>query len=255
MPETFRILAFGAHPDDIEYGCAGTLALLRQAGWSVGIATMTGGEGGSREHGPEETRRIRTAEAAAAAELLDAPYYSAGGMDMDVDFRHDLRARTVHVLRQFRPDVVVTVPPTDYHSDHEETSRLVRSACFFAPIPNYPEQELAPIDRVPYLYHTHEATDIHGRPTPIGFVVDISSVQELKERMVACHASQRDWLRAHHGTDDYILSMYERDAEAGRRAGIAAGEGFCQHLGRGYPHRNVIAEALGDAVRGNIIGP
>ena len=248
MAEPTRVLAFGAHPDDVEFYCAGTLVLLQEAGWDVGIATMTGGGGGSREHDFAETRRVRLAECRASADVLGAPYFYAGGADMDVDFRHELRVRAVHVFRQFRPDVVLTLPPADYHTDHEETSRLVRAACFYAPIPNYPEQDLPPIDRVPNLYYTYARRDILGRPAPVQFVVDIVRVHETKIRMLACHQSQRDWVRAHHGHDDYLEEMRRRDATAGALAGLTAAEGFCQHLGPGYPRENVLAAALPDAV-------
>jgi len=248
MAEPTRVLAFGAHPDDVEFHCAGTLVLLQQAGWEVAIATMTAGGGGSRQHDWAAARRIRLAECKASADVLGASYYYAGGADMDVDFRHELRVKTVRVFRQVRPDVVITLPPADYHTDHEETSRLVRAACFFAPIPNYPEQDLPPIGRVPHLYYTYARKDILGRPAPVQFVVDIGSVQETKTQMLACHESQRDWVRSHHGHDDYLRSMKERDAVAGNPAGLTAAEGFCQHLGAGYPHENVLAAALGDYV-------
>lgn len=243
-----RILAFCAHPDDIEFRCAGTLALLAGEGWEVGLATMTGGSGGSREYGPEEARRVRLAEAQASADVIGAEYYYAGGVDMDVDFRHELRVKTVHVLRRFRPDVVITLADNDYHSDHVETGRLVRACCFYAPIPNYPEQTLPPIDGVPALYYVSAEVDQRGREVDLDFVVDVGEVIATKERMLACHASQRDWIRHHHGVDDFVDGMRRRCAETGARAGFEYGEGFFQHLGPGYPTADAIGEALGGRV-------
>ena len=241
-----RVLSFGAHPDDTEFRCAGTLALLKRAGWEIGIATVTGGEGGSRRYGPSEIHDIRIGECREAAKIIGAEYYYAGGTDMDVDFSHELRVKVVHVLRQFRPDVVITLPPRDYHTDHEETSRLVRAACFFAPIPNYPEQTLDPIETVPYLYYSYAGKDILGNPAPVHFWVDITPVRGIKEKMVSCHRSQADWILSHHGTEDYMRALREEDARRGQRVGVSAAEGFCQHLGPGYPHDNVISEALGE---------
>jgi len=241
-----RILSFGAHPDDTEFRCGGTLALLARRGWQVGIATVTGGGGGSREHDFEQTRKIRLTESKDAAAVIGAEFHYAGGADMDVDFCHDLRVKVVHVLRAFRPDVVIACPPDDYHTDHEEASRLVRAACFFAPIPNYPEQTLEPIEAVPYLYYTHPGTDIMGRPAPAQFLVDISSVVAVKKQMACCHRSQRNWIRDHHGVDDYVASRERHDAELGAPAGFAAAEALCQHLGAGYPHDNILVEALSD---------
>ncbi len=249
MAEPKRILSFGAHPDDTEFYCGGTLALLRQAGWEVASATVSGGGGGSHEYSLEKTRRIRMAECQDAADVIGAEYYYAGGQDMDVDYCHELRVKVVHVFRQFRPDVVITCPPQDYHPDHEETSRLVRAACFFAPIPNFPEQTLEPIATVPHLYYMDPRRDIFGGRPPVHFFVDISSVTDTKEQMAACHQSQRDWIKRHHGTDNWIEHLKELDAESGRQAGTDAAEGFVQHLGNGYPHDNILAEALGDKIR------
>lgn len=199
-----RILSFGAHPDDTEFRCGGTLALLAEEGWQVGIATVTGGGGGSREQNFEQTRAIRLAESRDAAAVIGAEYLYAGGDDMDVDYSHDLRVKVVHVLRAFRPDVVIACPPDDYHPDHEEASRLVRAACFFAPIPNYPEQRLRPIETVPYLFYSHVSTDITGRRPRVEFMVDITTTTGVKKEMACCHRSQRDWILSHHGKDDYI---------------------------------------------------
>jgi len=243
------ILSFCAHPDDTEFRCSGALALLADLGWRVGIATVTGGGGGSMEHDENTIRRIRLAEARAAADVIGAEYLYAGGRDMDVDFCHELRVKVVHVLRRFRPDVVITLPPGDYHTDHTETSKLVRAACFFAPIPNFPAQSLEPIERVPYLYYNAAETDWRGRPAPADFVVDVAGKADVKKQMLTCHASQRNWIRDHHGTDDYVIALTGRDAAMGARVGFEAGEGFTQHLGPGYPHDDVLGEALAGKVR------
>ncbi len=248
MSPVHHVLAFGAHPDDIEFRCAGTLALLKQAGWQVSLATVTGGEGGSRQMGPEEIRSVRLGESAAAARLLDADFHYAGGVDMDVDFTHDLRVKVVEVIRAVKPDVVITLAPFDYHTDHEEASRLVRAGCFYAPIPNYPASGET-IDAVPYLYYMDSGTDIFGKPAPVQFYVDISSVMDIKTEMLICHASQRDWILAHHGHDDYVRRMKEISAGSGEKCGCDAAEGLHQHLGEGYPHDNVIAEALDGYVK------
>ena len=71
-PENKRVLAVGAHPDDVESFCAGTLFLLRELGYQIHIATMTLGDCGSAQHSAQEIRRIRRKEAEAACELLSA---------------------------------------------------------------------------------------------------------------------------------------------------------------------------------------
>jgi LmbE family N-acetylglucosaminyl deacetylase len=244
------VLAFGCHPDDVEFTCAGTLALLRKAGWKIHLATVCGGECGSVELSREEIRKVRLKECAASAAVLGGEYTWAGGEDLEIDFSHDLRAKVVDVVRKATPDVVVTQPPADYMNDHEETSRLVRFACFGAPMPNVPSPKYKPIERVPHLYYTDamDSIDIFGRPVPVGFYVDITSVMDVKEKMLACHKSQREWLRKHHGIDEYIEHMKRQSAGRGERAGVQYAEAFVQHLGHGHPHDNIIAETLTEYV-------
>jgi LmbE family N-acetylglucosaminyl deacetylase len=203
MKEPKSVLAFGCHPDDVEFSCAGTLALLKQIGWTIHVATVCGGECGSVDLSPKEIRGIRLGECKIAASLLGADYTWAGGRDLEIDFSHEMRGRVTDVIRKVSPDVVITSPPMDYMIDHEETSKLVRHACFGAPMPNVFTPKYPATKHVPYLYYTDamDGVDILGRPLPVQFYVDITSVMETKSKMLACHKSQREWLRAHHGID------------------------------------------------------
>jgi len=245
-----RILAFMAHPDDAEFKCAGTLARLKkEAGCSIAIATATSGDCGSVEHDLNEIARIRHAEAMAAAKVLDAEYYCAGCNDLLITYNEENLRRFIEVIRKARPDVVITHPPVDYMVDHEMTSVLVRSACFGAPIPNFWTRDLDPAPAtgaVPHLYYCTpvDNVDIYGNPVEPAFVVDITAVSKTKQQMLACHASQRNWLRKHHGIDEYIEMMKRFDAGIGKRIGRPAGEGFRPHLGHGYPSDNIIAKLL-----------
>lgn len=245
-----RVLAFMAHPDDVEFKCAGTLARLhREAGCHISIATSTGGDAGSTTHRIEEILRIRHQEALAAAKLLNADYYCAGCKDVLITYDEPTLRRFVEIVRKARPDIVFTHPPVDYMVDHEMTSKLVRTAAFIASGPNFLTYDPNPaevIARTPFLYYADplEEKDIYGQPVAPSWVVDISGVQQIKEQMLACHASQRDWLRAHHGIDEYIESMRRASAARGRLIGQPAGEGFRQHLGHGYPQENVLSALL-----------
>jgi LmbE family N-acetylglucosaminyl deacetylase len=245
-----RVLGFMAHPDDVEFTCAGTLIRLKQeAGCEIAIATATSGDCGTAEYGPDEIARIRHAEAKASAALLEAEYYCAGCRDLFIMYDEPTLKRFIEVLRKARPDVVITQPPVDYMVDHENTGKLVRSACFGAPIPNAFTGDIAPapvLGKVPHLYYCDppEDKEIFGEPVKPQFVVDTTSVMDLKTQMLACHASQRNWLRKHHGMDEYIESMKRRSADRGKLIGKPDGEGFRQHLGHGYPQSNIIAELL-----------
>lgn len=244
-----RILALHAHPDDVELQCAGTLALLRDRGCHITIATMTPGDCGSAELGPLEIAATRRGEAQASASLLGADYHCLEFLDLQICHDNEGRRRVTELLRRVRPDVVLTAPPVDYMSDHEMTSRLVRDACFNASVPNYSTRQWDPApatDRIPHLYYVDpiEGIDYFGRAIPPGFIVDISAVFELKLRMLACHASQRNWLLKQHGLDEYLESCRKWSGRRGSEIGVAFGEAFTQHIGHPYPHDNRLVELL-----------
>jgi N-acetylglucosamine malate deacetylase 1 len=245
-----RVLGFMAHPDDVEFTCAGTLIRLKQeAGCEIAIATATSGDCGTVSDRPDEIARIRHREAKASAALLEAQYYCAGCMDLFVMYDDPSLRRFTEVLRKAQPDVIITQPPVDYMIDHENTGKLVRTACFAAPIPNVltGDPDPAPLlGKVPWLYYCDppEHKEIFGEPVKPQFVVDITDVMGLKTDMLACHASQREWLRKHHNIDEYIESMKRGSAARGKLIKRPYGEGFRQYLGHGYPQNNIIAELL-----------
>ncbi len=247
--KSHRILALHSHPDDIELQCAGVLLLLKQRGCDVVVATMTAGDKGSDQLSSEEIARIRKAEAAASAELLGAEYACLGFRDLEICFDNESRRIVIEAIRKARPDVVLTAPPIDYMADHEETSRLVRDACFTAAVPNYKTGQWDPapaLDHIPYLYYVDPigGIDYFGRTLEPQFVVDVSDVFERKLEMLACHASQREWLRRQHGIDEYLDGCRRFAAEQGKRINASYGEGFCQHLGHPFPHDNRMLEIL-----------
>jgi len=248
MDDNGRVLAIGAHPDDVEFRCAGTLALLRQRGYEIAIITVANGDCGSTEHSSIEIARIRKGEAAESAALLDGRYICLDAGDLAFGFDLDLRRKVTNAIREIDPFLVLTHPHEDYMADHEITSRLVRDACFGAPIPNYGGYGNLPhTDAIPYLYYWDpmEGIDYLGRPTPVHFYVDIAAAMDTKKQMLACHRSQREWLLRQHGLDEYTNSMVEWAAQRGGECGAAYAEAFCQHRGHAYPRDNILAEILG----------
>ncbi len=249
-PNPPRILAIHAHPDDVEFQCAGTLARLKQAGASVTIATMTPGDCGSMELGPDEIAELRRTEAQASAALIEADYYCLEFRDLCIVLDNPSRCRVTEFLRRVRPDVVITAPAVDYMSDHELTSHLVRDACFSASVPNYATiaegTPAEPLDKIPYLYYADpvEGSDHYGNRVEPGFIVDVTSTFGLKRQMLACHASQRSWLLKQHGIDEYLASCERWSGARGKEIGVAYGEGFTQHTGHPYPSHNFLAEFL-----------
>ncbi|MEI6168671.1 MAG: PIG-L deacetylase family protein [bacterium] len=243
-----KVLAFGCHPDDIEFMAAGTLALLAERGYEVHLATMTGGEVGSPTLSREAIKAKRLGEAAAAAKVLNGKYHYAGGCDLEVEYNAFYRRAATKIMREVDPEIVFTLPPTDYMADHELTSRLVRNAAYIAPVPLYDCGTAAPpTARAPHLYYWNAIglKDIFGRPLPMSLGVDITSVVGMKEKMLACHESQREWLAAL-GWDSYLKVMQNWSREQGCLIGCEFGECFIQHRGAGFPQDNRLVEVLGD---------
>lgn len=250
MPTILSILA---HPDDAEFLCAGTLIRLqREHGWEVHIASLTAGDCGSVEHPADEISRIRRGEATQAAERIGGEYHCLNERDLLIFYNEQALEKVTRLVRRVRPAVILTHSPADYMLDHEMTSTLVRGAAFGAPIPNFKaERDLGPpLAGIPHLYYCDpiEGKDALGREVTPGFCIDISSVIDLKTDMLACHASQRDWLMKHHGMDEYTRAMRGWAAERGRQAGVAYAEGFRQHLGHSYPQDNLLEALLKNGV-------
>lgn len=248
----YRILAIHAHPDDLEILAGGTLAMLAAQGHSIRIVTMTPGDCGSREFSPDETAAVRRREASEAAALINAEYSCAEFRDLAVFNDDDARRRVTEILREAQPEIVITAPPLDYHCDHESTSLLVRDACFAAPAPNYKTRGSAKvIEHIPHLYFTQPAggVDRDDQPVVPDFVIDVATVFEKKRAMLARHESQRNWLRAHHGVDEYLDMMEHWTRECGKHAGLELGEGFRRYKGQPYPQTPVLEELLASRVR------
>ncbi len=244
-----RVLALHAHPDDIEFQCAGTLSLLKGKGCEIVVATMTGGDKGSAELAAEDIATIRRGEAAKSAGLLGAEYICLGFRDLEICFDNETRRVVIEAVRRARPDIVITAPPVDYMADHEETSRLVRDACFTASVPNYKTRQWdpsPPLGRVPYLYYVDAlgGADYFGRPIEPQFIIDVSQVFDRKLEMLACHGSQREWLRRQHGIDEYLEACRRFSEKRGAEIGAAHGEGFRQHTGHPHPGDNALLKLL-----------
>ncbi|MBI3473247.1 MAG: PIG-L family deacetylase, partial [Candidatus Solibacter usitatus] len=247
-----RILAIHAHPDDVEILAGGTMALLARAGHHLTIVTMTPGDCGSAELEPEAIAAVRREEAASAAALIGAEYRCAEFRDLTIFSDAASRRRTVEILRQTRPDLILTSSPADYMCDHEAASELVRDACFAAPARNYSTGDprpAPPLTAIPHLYFMDPigGVDRDERPIAPDFYVNVASTFAVKRNMLAQHRSQREWLLKHHGIDDYLEMMERWTRQAGRRAGVEFAEGFRRYKGHPYPQTPLLEDLLGGA--------
>jgi LmbE family N-acetylglucosaminyl deacetylase len=233
-----------AHPDDAEILCAGTLARLADAGWQIHIATVAAGDCGSAKLGRAEIAAIRRQEGIAAAAKICATYHCLEEPDVHVAFDKPTISKVIDLLRRVAPTLLFTHPRHDYMLDHEQTHLLARAAAFSYPIPNASQLPLIDGSALPWVYY---CDPVEGRDpytgklvTPTTYV-DVTVQLDGKIEMLACHASQRDWLRAHHGMDEYIEAMKRYSAERGQQIGVGYAEAFVQHRGHPFPTTDLLA--------------
>ncbi|MBE3123661.1 MAG: PIG-L family deacetylase [Planctomycetes bacterium] len=250
MKDNRTVLAVMAHPDDIEFLCGGALGRLKKLGYTIHMANVSAGDCGSMEHGPDEIARIRFAEAREAGEVISATHHCVGARDALIMYDEPTLRAVVELVRRVNPFLVITNSPVCYMVDHEIVAKLAQTATFIAGAPNFQTlltPPARPTQDVPYLYYADavEGKDRFGQHVPASFYVDITREIKTKERMLKCHASQRDWLLKHHKVDEYIANMRRWNAASGQRCGVAFAEGFRQHLGHSYPQDNKLGDLLG----------
>ncbi|HIE52206.1 MAG TPA: PIG-L family deacetylase [Armatimonadetes bacterium] len=229
-----RVLAVGAHPDDLELLCAGTLARFKAQGAEIFMAYLCTGDKGHFEIPGPELAEMRKKEAAESAKVLEAQI--RGGIAPDLELYHNAETvgAVIDLVRWARPDLILTHAPNDYMVDHYTTSQIVVAASFTASLPNY-QSELPAIPQVPALFFMDTLGGFNFQPTEY---VDITEVMETKEKMLLCHQSQYKWLWEHDKID-YVEFMRKLAAFRGLQCGVPYAEGFQQYLvfGRVRPQR------------------
>lgn len=219
------ILAFGAHPDDVELSCSGTLAVEINNNKSVGIIDLTRGEMGTR--GSAETR---AEEAAKAAEIMGVRIRENLGFK-DALFPNDdaHKLEVIKMLRKYRPDVVFCNAVRDRHIDHGRASQLVSEACFLSGLKKY-ETRLKGENQNPWrpqqVYHYIQWYDIEP-----DFVVDISSTINTKIEAVKAYATQFYDPKSKApetpiSSSNFMESISYRARNFGRIIGVDYAEGF-----------------------------
>jgi LmbE family N-acetylglucosaminyl deacetylase len=183
-----RVLAVTAHPDDAELLCAGTLARAKADGAAVAICVMCRGDkGAGSATGVTDLGQIRHEEAAAAAKILGAELYWHGASDGELFDTYDQRLKLVETFRRFRPTLVITHAPADYHPDHRAAAALAEAATWFAASRGHVTGEYDPLDTPPSLWWADTVNMSGFEP---GLFIDVSAYVDRKVRMLACHASQ-----------------------------------------------------------------
>lgn len=220
-----EILAFGAHPDDVELGCSGTIAKEISFGKKVGIIDLTRGELGTR--GSVE---IRNAEAAKAAEILGIS--ARENLDMrDGFFINDEahQMKVIEMLRKYRPEIVICNAIEDRHIDHGKGSKLVSDACFLSGLRQIKTEvngEAQEAWRPKVVYHY-----IQWKHIEPDFVVDITGFMDIKMESILAYGSQfynpnSAEPESPISSKNFLNSVKYRAQDLGRIIGTEYAEGF-----------------------------
>ena len=241
-------LSINAHPDDAEAWNAGVLKLLKDKGYKIIIATMTGGDLGGCNMNMQETALVRFEEAKKAATVLDAEYYTLGGTDGFLFDTKEMRLKVISLIRQVRAGVIFTHLSTDYHSDHRTTANIVEVAAMVSSLDTVPVNE-KPVKITPLLYHTSPLTlsdPLGSRIIPPHFYVDVTSVIETKKKMLGCHISQIDLMKHMHKMDDFFNFVLEGNRNYGKMVGVEYAEVYWQHFGGGFQKEKQVQNDLSE---------
>lgn len=210
-----RILIIGAHPDDAEKA-AGTAALYVANGHQVKLVSLTNGDAGHYQMGGNELAERRKTEAKRSGEIIGVEYICLDNHDGELMPTLENRHQVIRLIREFKPDIVFSPRPNDYHPDHRYTSILIQDAAYMVTVPNIcpdtPHLRKNPIFM--YVYDRFQK--------PLAFnpdvVVGIDEVIEKKIDMYNCHTSQMyEWLPYNAGVLDQVP-----EKENDRRAWLAA---------------------------------
>jgi N-acetylglucosamine malate deacetylase 1 len=219
------ILAFGAHPDDIELGCSGTIAKEISLGKKVGILDLTRGELGTRG-----SAEIRDNEAAKAAKILGI--HARENLNMRDGFfvndeEHQLQI--IKMIRKYRPEIVLCNAVDDRHIDHPKGSKLVSDACFLSGlrrIETILNNEIQEAWRPKVVYHY-----MQWKNTEPDFVVDISDFIDIKMESILAYDSQfynpnTKEPETPIATKNFLDNIKFRAQDLGRLIGKEYAEGF-----------------------------
>jgi len=219
MDQSLDVIAVGAHPDDVEIACGGTLAKLTRQGYRVGIVDLTDGEPTPGSSGPE----VRLAEARRAADVLGVTIRVTLNLPNRRLFdSFEARIALARQFRRYRPRLVLGLDgKTPMASpDHYQASLITEAAVFYVKLTKWEEHfEGLPAGTLPTLLYTHLAFRTLSAPSSGSIVVDISDTLETKLAAIACYQSQFPPAKARYA--DYFRAFA---IQQGMAAGFDAGE-------------------------------
>ncbi|MBT2496726.1 PIG-L family deacetylase [Microbacterium sp. ISL-59] len=216
-----NVLAIGAHPDDVDLLCGGTLARYAAAGHHVTVAVATNGDVGSQTLSRDEIASIRRVEAQRSCDVIGAELIL---MEYDDEWLFDdreTRTTFIDVIRAAQPDILLAHSVMDYHPDHRIAGQIAADARIPSAV-RLVETQRPALAQIPKLY----TMDTIGHLDPnLDVLVDITDVMDKKLEMVTAHASQRAWLDHIFGMD-YVEFVIEQARRRGAEIGVDYAEKF-----------------------------
>ena len=224
-----NVLVISAHPDDIEINCAGTVKKMIDRGDTVYVCNLCNGNLGHMVIMPDELAAMRLKESESAAAVTGAKYLPPIAGDLCL-YHQDkaTRDKVVDVIRQAKPDFIITHTPDDYMSDHVAVGKLVFDASFCASLPHYVTEYDTVVPVCP-IYHMDNLGAFHFTPTEY---VDISNEIDIKLAGLNCHQSQLKWMKDHDQID-FAETVRTFSRMRGLQAGVMYAEAFSQLAGWG----------------------
>lgn len=197
MEKVKRFLMIGAHPDDADIRFGGTALKLTRAGHVVKFVSMCNGNCGhfdkNMTYEELEKRRYQETQASKAVSGISEYQVFREINDCELEASLENRKKVIRLIREFRPDVVLTHRLCDYHADHRATSQLVLDAAYLTQVPRYCPETPIPEQNPVYAYVWDDFAD--PRPFRPDALIPIDDVLEDKCRMMDCHTSQfYEWL-------------------------------------------------------------
>tara|TARA_B100001245_G_scaffold146529_1_gene109520 strand:- start:160 stop:861 length:702 start_codon:yes stop_codon:yes gene_type:complete len=220
-----KILAIGAHPDDVEFLCAGTLALYAAQGHEIFIAIATNGNVGSPTLEKNEISAIRKKESVEACKLINAKLIWMNFDDEWLFDNKETRLVFIDAIREAQPDLMFIHNKCDYHPDHRNAGQIAED-CKIPVSVRLVKSNFDYLKKIPHMFYMDSIGGVEFEPE---YYVDISSVIDLKVKMLRCHKSQEDWLIALYDEKPIDL-MYKQSSFRGLNAGCKYAEGFRQVL-------------------------
>ena len=232
------VLAFGAHPDDTELNCTGTLLELVKQGKLVGVVDLTKGEMGTRG-----TPELRMVEAGKASDIIGLTIRKNVGLaDTLLENTRENQAKIIPFIRAFKPDICIITAPNDRHPDHGKAHQLLKDALFYSGLTKIEtywngekQQQWRPFHTFAYIQDTLLEPDV---------IFDISASQAKKEEAILAFGSQvmvssdSKEPQTYISGADFFESVRAKARVMGHRIGVEYGEGFL-YLNGPMPLKNM----------------